>query len=352
MRQALRLAAKARGQTHPNPLVGAVIVKDGAVLATGYHHRAGSAHAEVDALAKLSGYAAGATAYVTLEPCNHHGRTGPCSEALVAAKVARVVCGMRDPNHVAAGGLERLRAAGITVECGVLQSECRALNREWLHFLQHGRPFVTLKAAITLDGRLAARGGDSRWVSSEASRREAHRLRSVSDAILVGANTVSQDDPALTTRLSKNQAKHSPQRVILDGRLSISATAKALPSAWVITSSTAPQRDDLRAAGAEIVRLPSDNARLAMKDVLSVLGQRGITALLVEGGGDLHGQLLACGLVDQVVLFVAPKLIGAGGVPLIALPGPEKMAEAWQLENVRTRRLGDDILISGTVRSL
>jgi len=349
MRQALGLAARARGRAAPNPMVGSVIARNGKVIARGYHHRAGEAHGEVDALQKLDMRAPGATVYVTLEPCNHTGRTGPCSEALIAAGVKRVVCGMLDPNpRVAGGGVERLRAAGIVVETGVLEAECRALNEAWIHFITTGRPLVTLKAALTLDGRLAARGGDSRWVSGEESRLEAHRLRDQADAILVGARTVEKDDPQLTTRLPNGKGK-DPQRVILDGKLSLRANAKAVPGAWIFATKEAPERPELSLRGAEVVRVRGKDGRVDLRAMLEVLAKRGITSLLVEGGGEVHGQLIEAGLADRVALFLAPKLIGAGGVPFLNVPGPQKMASAFQLTGVSTRRLGDDIFVTGAV---
>jgi diaminohydroxyphosphoribosylaminopyrimidine deaminase/5-amino-6-(5-phosphoribosylamino)uracil reductase len=346
MRQALRLAARGRGRTAPNPMVGCVIVKAGRVLATGWHRRAGSDHAEVAALRRLGMRAPGATVYVTLEPCNHVGRTGRCTEALIAAGVGRVVAGMRDPNPIARGGVRRLRAAGIDVTVGVLEAECRALNAAWIHFTATGRPRVTLKAAVTLDGRLAARGGDSRWVTGERARREAHRMRDRADAVLVGARTVALDDPQLTTRLPRGR---DPLRVILDGRLSVPEGARALPGALVVTTLEAEVRDELARRGAEILQLPGAGGRVEMHALLEALGRRGITSLLVEGGGEVHGQLLEAGLVDEVAIFIAPKLVGAGGVPLVAVPGPTSLAEAWRLEGISTRRLGDDILVTGRV---
>lgn len=347
MRRALVLAARGRGRTAPNPMVGCVIVRGGRVIAEGWHKRAGADHAEVDALRKLSGHARGATVYVTLEPCNHVGRTGPCALALQLAGVRRVVYGLRDPNPVARGGAERLRRAGIEVRGGVLEDECRALNEAWLTLVTARRPFVILKAAVTLDGRLAARGGDSTWVSNARSRQMAHRLRDEADAILVGAGTVRADDPRLTTRLEGRPGK-DPLRVIVDGRLSISAKARVLP-ALIFTSREAPERPDLVARGAQIVRLPAKKGRVSLRAVLKALGQGGVATLLVEGGGDLHGQLLAAGLVDRVALFIAPKLIGSGGVPLIGVEGPKRMADAWRLERVRTRRLDDDVYLTGDV---
>jgi len=344
MRRAIRLAARAEGRTRPNPMVGCVIVgASGKVLAEGYHHRAGQAHAEMDALGKVQS-AAGATVYVTLEPCNHQGRTGPCAEALVAASVKRVVVGMRDPNpRVPGGGVERLRRAGIAVEVGVLEAECRWLGRMWIHFMTTGLPWVTLKAAVTLDGRMAARGGDSRWVTGEAARKEAHRLRATHDAILVGAGTVRADDPELTVRSVRGI---DPVRVVVDGKLGVGARARVLP-ALIFAANDAPVR---RFPGeTEVVRL-AGRGRVSLAAVLKELGERGVQSVLVEGGGEIHGQLLAAGLVDEVALFVAPKLIGSGGVPLLgSLLGPSKMAEAWTLSSPVTKRLGDDVYIRGAL---
>ncbi len=351
MQKALRLALRARGRTSPNPLVGCVIVRDGRVLATGWHKKAGGDHAEAAALRKLGWRAPRATVYVTLEPHSFHGRTPPCSERLIEAKVARVVVGMKDPNpRVAGNGIKQLKRAGIAVEQGVLEDECRAINRPYLKWTATGRPWVTLKAAVTLDGRLAARGGDARWVSGELSRLEAHRMRDVSDAILVGANTVRLDDPALTTRLPTGRG-HDPKRVILDGRLTVPPDARCLPGAIVACTRDAdPARARrLEKRGAEVLRLPGRHGRVDLGALADELGKREILSLLVEGGGQVHGAFIAAGLADEVALFVAPKLIGAGGVPLLAVDGPRKMAEAWRLGAVSTRRLGDDILVVGDV---
>jgi diaminohydroxyphosphoribosylaminopyrimidine deaminase/5-amino-6-(5-phosphoribosylamino)uracil reductase len=351
MRQAVRLGLRARGRTSPNPLVGCVIVRDGRVLATGWHKKAGTDHGEAAALRKLGWRAPRATVYVTLEPHSFHGRTPPCTERLIEAKVARVVVGMKDPNpRVAGAGLKQLKRAGITVECGVLEDECRAINRPYLKWTAEKRPWVTLKAAVTLDGRLAARGGDARWVSGELSRLEAHRMRDVSDAILVGANTVRLDDPALTTRLATGRG-HDPRRVILDGRLTISPDAKAVPGALVVCTKDADAAREKRLVkrGAEVLRMPGRHGRTDLRALLDELGRREILSLLVEGGGQVHGEFMAAGLADEVALFMAPKLIGAGGVPLLGVDGPPKMADAWQLGAVSTRRLGDDILVVGDV---
>jgi diaminohydroxyphosphoribosylaminopyrimidine deaminase/5-amino-6-(5-phosphoribosylamino)uracil reductase len=352
MRVALRLAERARGRTSPNPWVGCVLVRDGKILARGYTKPPGGDHAEAAALRRVAWQAAGATAYVTLEPHNFQGRTPPCTDRLIAAGVTRVVVGLLDPNpRVAGGGMEQLARAGVATTVGVLAAECEQQLKSYLKWVKTRRPWVTLKAAVTLDGRLAARGGDARWVSGAESRLEAHRMRAVADAILVGAGTVHADDPELTTRLpDRPQARH-PRRVILDGKLSIPATARAVPGALVVTTRAAPEAKAkrLEARGAEVVRLPGRDGRVALPALLDELGKRELVTLLVEGGGQVHGALLEAGLADEVALFVAPKLIGAGGVPLLAVQGPKKMADAWRLGPVSTRRLGDDILVVGDV---
>ena len=353
MRQAIRLALRARGRTSPNPLVGCVIVAGGRVVATGYHKRAGLDHGEAAALRKLDWQAPGATAYVSLEPHNHQGRTPPCTERLIAAGVSRVVIGMRDPNPLVSGsGVARLRRAGVVVDENVLADECRAINLPYLKFVATRRPLVTLKAAITIDGKLAARGGDARWVSGEESRLETHRLRNETDAILVGASTVRRDDPRLTTRLP-GKTTRDPLRVILDGRLSISPQARVLP-ALILTTKDASQTKarQLERRGAEIVRLAGRAGRVSLAAALDELGRRDICSLLVEGGGEVHGQFLQAGLADRMLLFVAPKLYGQDGVPLIAVAGAAKMSGAWQLGPLATRRLGADLLLVGEIRAL
>lgn len=352
MRRALALAARARGRTAPNPMVGAVIVRRGRVLAEGFHAKAGTAHAEIVALAKLPrGGARGATVYVSLEPCNHHGRTGPCSEALIEAGVARVVAAMEDPNpRVSGGGIARLRAAGVAAEVGLLDTEARRLNAGFVCWITRGRPRVTLKAAVSLDGRMASASGDARWITGEAARREAHRLRDASEAILVGAGTVRADDPQLTTRLPRGR---DPLRVILDGRLTTPPTAKVARAGTLIaTTSDAPAAAEarLRATGVEILRLPSaapGSSRVDLHALLAELGRRGVLELLVEGGAAVHAAFLDAGLADRVIVFVAPKIIGAAGVPLVALPGATTMAEAWTLADVEVKRLGVDVMIAG-----
>ena len=351
MRRALALAARARGATAPNPMVGCVLVRGGRIVGEGYHHRAGLAHAEVEALSAAGARARGATAYVTLEPCNHHGRTGPCTEALIAAGVARVVAAMKDDNPgVKGGGAARLRRAGVGVELGLLEEEARAQNAGFLRWSRTGRPLVTLKAAVTLDGRMATAGGDARWVTGEAARREVHRMRHAATAILVGAGTVLADDPALTTRLPGGRRGHQPLRVVLDGRLRIPAGAQVVgPGTLVVCGQGASKAAEKRlsARGAAVLRLPDERGRVDPGLLLDELGRRGVLELLVEGGAAVHGALLGAGLVDRCAIFVAPRLLGSDGVPLFSGASPARMADALSLTGVTVRRLGDDVLIAG-----
>ncbi len=345
MRRALALAARGRGTTRPNPMVGCVIARGGRILAEGWHRRAGGDHAEVAALRQLGRRAAGATAYVSLEPCCHTGRTGPCTAALVAAGVRRVVYALRDPNpRVNGRGARALRQAGVAVEGDVLAAEAAELNRGYLAWVTTGRPWVTLKAAVSLDGRIAARGGDSKWITGPAARREAHRLRAAHDAILVGAGTVHADDPALTVREVRGR---DPQRVILDGRLRTRPGAAAVPGSWIATR--AKGGGALERRGATILRVTGRGPRVDLGALLDELGRREVTSLLVEGGGEVHGQFLRAGLVDEVAIFVAPVLIGGDGIPVLRGEGAATMAQALRLVDVRVKRLGNDVLVTGRI---
>ncbi|MBI5478629.1 MAG: bifunctional diaminohydroxyphosphoribosylaminopyrimidine deaminase/5-amino-6-(5-phosphoribosylamino)uracil reductase RibD [Deltaproteobacteria bacterium] len=355
MRRALRLAARGLGRTSPNPVVGAVVVKDGRVLATGYHRRAGLDHAEVAALRRLGFQARGADLYVTLEPCNHHGRTPPCTEAVIRAGIRRVVVGMRDPCRLVDGrGIRRLRRAGIAVEVGLLGPQCRRVNEHFLCVQEQGRPFVTWKAAVTLDGRIATRRGDSRWVTGARARALGHALRDTHDAILVGAGTVRVDDPLLTTR---RRGGRDPVRVVLDGRLAISPRARLLHSGspaptLVVCGRGAPAAREraLVAAGAEVLRLPGRRGRVSPAALLAALLERGLLAVLIEGGGETAAAFLEAGLVDKVVVIVAPKLVGGvGAVPMLGGRGVARMAEAVQLCDITYRQIGAEMVISGHV---
>lgn len=351
---ALALRLGERGRTSPNPHVGVVIARDGVVIATGYHHRAGDAHAEIDALRKLGGQAQGATLYTTLEPCNHHGRTGPCSEAVIASGVWRVVIGCEDRIEGHGGGADRLRAAGIEVELGVRRREAEALVADFYKRALAGLPYVTLKAAVTLDGRTATRSGDSRWITGEPARKHAHRMRDRSDAVMVGVGTVIADDPELTVRHIKGR---DPIRVVLDSQLRMPDTARMLTVAssaptWVFHAFDAPaeRRDALLRGGAKLHAVACVDGRLDLHEVLRELARRDVTRLLVEGGPTLHGALLDAGLVDRAAVFVAPRLLGdAQALPLSIGRPRERMLEALVLSGVTKRSFGEDLLIEGTL---
>jgi diaminohydroxyphosphoribosylaminopyrimidine deaminase/5-amino-6-(5-phosphoribosylamino)uracil reductase len=351
MRLALHEAAKGLGRTSPNPAVGAVIVKDGRVVARGHHERAGGPHAEVVALKRAKGRAAGADLYTTLEPCDHFGKTPPCSLAVIEAGIRRVFVATQDPNpRVNGRGIARLRGAGVQVIMDVLRPECEALNAPWFRFITSGRPYVTLKAAITLDGRIATRTGDSRWVTGEEARAEAHRLRDVADAVLVGAGTALADDPRLTTRLPRGRGR-DPVRVVLDShlrlprRLALFHPTSAAPTLVAHVTDRRPRLGP----GVEALQCRATRAgRVDLGDLLAKLAARGITHLLVEGGGEVSASFLRAGAVDRLVLFVAPKMVGGDGVPWLPGPGVARMSDAIALDVRETRRAGDDLVIVGT----
>jgi diaminohydroxyphosphoribosylaminopyrimidine deaminase/5-amino-6-(5-phosphoribosylamino)uracil reductase len=351
MRTALRAAARGLGRTSPNPAVGAVVVRGGVVVGRGHHARAGAPHAEVVALRQAGPRARGADLYVTLEPCDHFGRTPPCSRAILDAGVRRVFVGSRDPNPLVDGrGLARLRRGGVQVVVGLLAGECDAFLAPWLTFIREKRPFVTLKAAVTLDGRLATRTGDARWVTGEAARAWVHRLRDRVDAVLVGAGTARADNPRLTTRLPGRRGR-DPLRVVLDTRLSLPPGLMLLnprsEAATLVAHAAVPRPGQRLAPGVELLRVKRGQGGLSLPDLLAKLAARGVVHLLVEGGARVHGRFLEAGLVDRLAVLVAPKLAGADGLPLAALRGPERMRDALALEGVEITRLGDDVLFTG-----
>lgn len=349
MRLALREAERGLGRTSPNPAVGAVLVKGGRVVARGHHSRAGGPHAEVVAIRAAGARARGADLYTTLEPCDHFGKTPPCSMAILEAGVRRVFVGSSDPNPLVNGkGIERLRRAGVEVVERVLGAECDALYAHWVTYIREGRPFVTLKAAVTLDGRIATRTGDARWVTGEEARRWVHRLRDRVDAVLVGAGTARTDDPRLTTRLEGGRGR-DPLRVVLDTELSLPPRLALLrPRSTAPTLvAHASARSRRVAPGVELLRCRRGKGGLDLRDLLAKLAARGVTHLLVEGGARVHARFLEEGLVDRMAVFVAPRLAGADGVPLAALAGPARMADTLRLVDLHVERLGDDVLVLG-----
>ncbi|MCK8601925.1 bifunctional diaminohydroxyphosphoribosylaminopyrimidine deaminase/5-amino-6-(5-phosphoribosylamino)uracil reductase RibD [Desulfoferrobacter suflitae] len=358
MKEALRWAAKGRGRTSPNPLVGAVVVADGAVVGKGCHEYVGGPHAEINALRDAADKARGAVLYVTLEPCNHFGRTPPCSQAVLQAGIARVVIGMEDPNRqVKGGGADYLRRHGVTVDAGILHNECRKLNQRFIKYATTGIPYVTLKAAMTLDGKIATRTGDARWVSNESSRRFAHRLRCELDAILVGIGTALCDDPMLTARLGKKTARQ-PIRIVLDAELRIPLdsqlvlTAREFP-VWIACGPDAAESrmNRLHRKGVRTLRLPAKDGRIDLAALLEELGGEQITSLLVEGGAHVLGSFLEQHLADDFYFFYGPKILAdPRGLPAFWGNAREMMSQAFSAYDIKVRRFGQDVMLTGRFR--
>jgi diaminohydroxyphosphoribosylaminopyrimidine deaminase / 5-amino-6-(5-phosphoribosylamino)uracil reductase len=359
MRAALDLGRRAEGRTSPNPAVGAVIIRDGAIIASGFHAFAGADHAEVSALRQLTFSAPGAELYTTLEPCDHTGRTGPCTEAILRSGIARVVVGALDPNPVVSGrGMRRLIDAGIEVKQGVLEEDCRALNETFNFAIVHKRPFVVLKAGMSLDGRIATATGESRWITSEDARKEVHVLRNRLDAICVGVGTVLADDPSLTARI---EGARNPVRVILDSKLRTPLNAVVVTSASdgeartvIATTSAAPARKkaQLEKAGVEVVVLGKDpHGRVDLAQLGRVLFEMELNSVLVEGGPSVLGAFVDRRMVNKVVMFVAPMLIGGESAPpAVAGKGAQRLSDGLSLEQVSVRAVGRDLMITAYPR--
>ncbi|HET7775998.1 MAG TPA: bifunctional diaminohydroxyphosphoribosylaminopyrimidine deaminase/5-amino-6-(5-phosphoribosylamino)uracil reductase RibD [Azospira sp.] len=347
MARALRLAEQGLYSTSPNPRVGCVLVKDGTVIGEGWHVRAGEPHAEVHALRAAGEAARGATAYVTLEPCSHHGRTPPCAEALVKAGVARVVAAMTDPNPLVAGrGLDILRQAGIEVFSGVLENEARELNIGFVSRMTRGRPWVRLKAASSLDGRTALANGQSQWITGAEARQDGHRWRARACAILSGSGTVLADDPQLNVR--GVDTERQPRPVVVDSRLETPPTARLLDgrAALIATANSDPAKAAaLAARGAEVLLLPDTAGRVDLAALLQELGRRGINELHGEGGAGLNGALLTAGLVDELLLYLAPTLLGNPALGLFGLPELTSLDEQKRLVWHEVRQVGGDLRI-------
>jgi len=356
MLRALELAEGARGATSPNPPVGCVIARDHAIVGEGATQPPGGPHAEVVALAAAGANARGATAYVTLEPCSHHGRTPPCVDALIDAGVSAVRLSLIDPDaNVSGSGLARLRAAGVDVEVGDGEQESRSILEGYIKHRTTGLPFVIVKFAATLDGKIAATSGDSRWVAGEAARAWAHEIRTKVDAIMCGINNVLLDDPQLTARPGGLPAERQPLRVVADSRGRTPLDAKVLaPGAATLIATTdaspAEWRKAIEATGAEVSVLAADDrGRVDLRALMRMLGERGVLTLIAEGGGVLHASLFAAGLADKVHAIIAPKIVGGSAYPAVAGEGVAHMADAVRLQEVEVERLGDDVLISGYV---
>lgn len=352
LRLACRLARKAAGRTSPNPIVGAVLVRGGKIVGAGYHRFAGGDHAEIIALKEAGVKAKGATLYITLEPCSHYGRTPPCVQSLIRAGINEVVAGMSDPNpRVAGQGFTKLRRAGIKVRVGLCEAECRLLLEAFTKFITRRLPFVTLKLAATLDGKIATVNRDSHWISGAQSRALVHRWRNEMDAVLVGAGTVRADDPQLTCRIAGGR---NPYRIVLDSRLQIALTSQLFrhkdPEKTIIATTAKAPAAKLRAIealGAQVWRLPALESQVAWQPLLKKLAAHGIVSVLIEGGAAVAASALRQKIVDKVQLFFAPKIVGGDGRVMLDSLGIEKMTRAIQLKNLAVRRSGEDLWVSG-----
>jgi diaminohydroxyphosphoribosylaminopyrimidine deaminase/5-amino-6-(5-phosphoribosylamino)uracil reductase len=360
MEQALSLARLALGQVSPNPAVGAVIVKNDAIVGQGYTQPAGSSHAEVLALKQAGEEARGGELYVTLEPCCHYGRTPPCSQAIIAAGIAELHLAVLDPNPLVSGrGKEELERAGIRVYVGEHEAEARQINEAYTKFITTGEPFVIAKLAMSLDGKIATRNGDSRWISGSEARRYVHNLRYISDAIMAGTNTILVDNPHLTTRCSGGKGgtvRKQPLRVIVDGRGRTPPTARIFsePGKTLLAIGRRIESEEKAAfvrVGAELLELPSTDGGVDLKKLLQILGARGITSILVEGGGVLLGSLFDCRLIDKVIAFIAPIIIGGREAKsAVGGEGVDSVTGALKLEHVSVKKLDRDLMVSGYVK--
>jgi diaminohydroxyphosphoribosylaminopyrimidine deaminase/5-amino-6-(5-phosphoribosylamino)uracil reductase len=353
MKQTLRLAKKGLGSTSPNPLVGALVVKDGNIIGSGYHKKAGAPHAEIEALLKAGKKATGATLYVNLEPCNHYGRTPPCTTAIVKSRIKNVVVGMVDPNpHVTGGGCEFLSSHGVKVKCNVLEEECKKVNEVYIKYVTENKPFVILKGALTLDGWIATQTGDSKWITGEKSRKFVHLLRKRVDAILVGVETVIMDNPFLTPYLIRKSTPE-PFRVIVDTHLRIPLHSRVFDSPKsgltiiaVGSNVDRSKRKKIEDLGSRVVLCQIRNGRIDLADLLGELSKMSISSVLVEGGATLFGSMIREELVDKYYMFLTPKILGGdNGVPFARGPGWDRIDNCFQLKDVMVRRFDDDIMI-------
>ena len=352
LKLACRLAVKAAGRTSPNPMVGAVLARGKRIISTGFHSFAGGDHAEIVALKRAGAAAKGATLYINLEPCSHQGRTPPCTDALIRAGVKEVVAGMKDPNpRVAGRGFERLRRAGIRVRAGLFENECRALNEVFVKYITRRLPFVTLKLAASLDGKIAAAGGDARWISGADSRALVHRLRNQVDAVLVGAGTALKDDPQLTCRMRQGR---NPWRIVLDSQLRLRPSARLLrqrdPEKTIVVvgpRASAARARALAARGAQVWRLPLRGGGISWPALLKKLVDSGIVSIMIEGGATVAASALKAGVVDKVLFFYAPKILGGEGRVMIEKLGVRRIDGALRLRRMTVRKSGGDLLVSG-----
>ncbi|MFO8057325.1 MAG: bifunctional diaminohydroxyphosphoribosylaminopyrimidine deaminase/5-amino-6-(5-phosphoribosylamino)uracil reductase RibD [bacterium] len=357
MKRALWLARKGEGETCQHPMVGAVIVKHGHKVSEGWFRRPGEPHAEVHALREGGANVRGSTIYLNLEPCSHYGQTPPCADALVRAGIKRVVAGMMDPNPLVSGrGFAMLRDGGVKVDTGVLEKECQDLNRVFTKYITTKRPYVILKAAATLDGNIATKTGNSLYITGEEARKEVHRLRDIYQAVMVGAGTVKADNPQLTVRRQGGKNRH-PRPVVLSSKLDFPLKSNFMSAGGedgplIFTSKVAGVKKikSFRQAGAEVEIIKKDRSGgLDLKEIMKQLGERQIASVLLEGGGGLFSSFLRANMADEVVMFFAPRMLAGDGIPLTRGTGPRKMEDALLLDDLSSRRLGEDIMITGRV---
>jgi diaminohydroxyphosphoribosylaminopyrimidine deaminase / 5-amino-6-(5-phosphoribosylamino)uracil reductase len=355
MQRALELAGKAAGRTSPNPMVGAVIVKNGRVIAEGYHKKAGRPHGEIEALRKAGKRARGAQMFVNLEPCCHQGRTPPCTDAIIESGLSEVFVGMRDPNALVAGkGIRQLKRAGITIHTGILKQECQRLNEVFVKYIETGKPFVILKSALSLDGKIATSSGESQWITGPEARERVHRMRDQVDAILVGAGTVLKDNPQLTTRLKKGKGRN-PARVILDARAEIPLNARVFHHAdrdrvvYVTTGKASASRmNRLASRGINIHVLSKNSSRISLIKLIKILGEMGVVSVLLEGGSGINASALKEGIVDKVVLFLAPMIIGGESAPgVVGGLGIKSLKQALNIKKLAVTPVGADWMVEG-----
>ena len=356
MRMALSLARKGAGKTNPNPMVGAVVVKEGVVLGNGYHKRAGGPHAEINALKEAGERAKGADIYITLEPCCHYGKTPPCYKALISKGIARAFIGMEDPNPVVSGeGIKLLRAGGVEVEVGILKDKCSELNEAYIKYITTSTPFVTLKLAATLDGKIATFSGESKWITNETSRKKVHKMRGSLDGIMVGVGTVIRDDPQLTNRFPGGK---NPHRIVIDSELRIPLNAKILKKSkdvrvLIVTTYKAPLKkvEKLRRLGANLIFLPLLEDGVDLQSLMVELGKLQMVSLLIEGGARLATSSMRRGVVDKLSIFFAPKILGGlKSVPMFLDLGIDSLDDAILMEQMKLQKIGGDILVEGYVK--
>jgi len=350
MKRTLRLAARAQGMTSPNPMVGAVLVKNGKILSEDFHHKAGTSHAEALAIAKAGVKISGSTLYINLEPCCHtEKRTPPCTKAIIRAGIKKVIIAMKDPNPQVSGmGIAELRRAGIEVRTGVLEDKAQRLNEAYIKYITTAKPFVTLKIAMTLDGKIATPEGESKWITGEKARRQVHRLRSSVDAVLTAIGTVKADNPHLTARFPDSK---NPVRIVIDPNLEIPLNANILqipPETFIVTRGTGDKSDHLEKSGIKIIRFKEN---LDLPWLMERLGKLHITSVLIEGGSSLNAHALEDGIVDKVMLFIAPKIIGGkDSYPAVGGKTFRRLEEAYRLKDISIRKTGDDFFIEGYVQ--